>query len=161
MRSGQWAVIALLASAVAVGGGIFYAQQYGFYKPIDPQSDRAGVMIVGREDGAPRPLAVRAFQGVDAGSSPIRYRACFTTDVPAEGEAMPYPEPTPLVAPGWFDCFDAGQLTADLASGAAMAYLSASDIRPDVDRVVAIYPDGRAFAWHQYNQKTPDRGVMD
>lgn len=161
MRAGQWVVIGLVGSAVLVGGGIWYMQEYGFYAPIDPQSERASVMIVAREDGSAQPLAVRDFQGIDAGSSPIRYRACFTTDPPAMDEAMPYPDPTPLIGPGWFDCFDAGQLTRDLASGEAMAYLSASDIRPDVDRVLAIYPDGRAFAWHQYNQKIPDRGVMD
>lgn len=161
MRAGQWVVIGLVGSAMLVGGGIWYMQEYGFYAPIDPQSERASMMIVAREDGSAQPLAVRDFQGIDAGSSPIRYRACFTTDPPAMDEAMPYPDPTPLIGPGWFDCFDAGQLTRDLASGEAMAYLSASDIRPDVDRVLAIYPDGRAFAWHQYNQKIPDRGVMD
>lgn len=161
MRAGQWLVIVILFSAAAVGGGIWYAQEYGYYSPIDAQSDRARMMIVARQDGSPQPLAVRDFQGIDAGSSPIRYRSCFVTDPPEDGAAMPYPDPTPLIGPRWFDCFDAGQLTRDLESGAAMAYLSAADIRPDVDRVVAIYPDGRAFAWHQYSQKTPDRGVMD
>ena len=161
MRSGQWVVIALLASAAAVGGGIWYAQQYGFYGPIDPQSDRVGVVIVDRADGAPRVLDVREFQGIDAGSSPIRYRACFVTDPPEEDAAMPYPDPQPLVAPGWFGCFDAGQLTRDLESGEATAYLSAAEIRPDVDRIVAIYPDGRAYAWQEYNPKNPERGVMD
>ena len=161
MRSGQWLAIAILASAAAVGGGIWYAQEYGFYSPIDANSDRARVMIVARADGSAQVLPVRDFQGIDAGSSPIRYRACFTTDPPEGGAAMPYPDPTPLVGPRWFSCFDAGQLTRDLESGAATAYLSAAEIRPDVDRVLAIYPDGRGFAWHQYNQKTPDRGVMD
>lgn len=161
MRAGQWVVIGLVGSAVLVGGGIWYMQEYGFYAPIDPASERASLMIVARADGSAQPLAVRDFQGIDAGSSPIRYRACFATDPPGVDEAMPYPDPTPLIGPGWFDCFDAGQLTRDLASGEALAYLSASDIRPDVDRVLAIYPDGRAFAWHQYNQKTPERGVMD
>ena len=35
------------------------------------------------------------------------------------------------------------------------------EVRPDVDRVLIVYPDGRAFAWHQLNDKTPARGVMD
>ena len=39
--------------------------------------------------------------------------------------------------------------------------LGQAEIRPDVDRVLAIYPDGRVYGWHQYNDKTPERGVMD
>ena len=50
---------------------------------------------------------------------------------------------------------------ADLESGAARAYLAQPEIRPDVDRVIAVYPDGRAYGWHQLNDKTPERGVMD
>ena len=34
--------------------------------------------------------------------------------------------------------------------GEALAFLSQSDIAPDVDRVVAVFADGRAFAWHQF-----------
>lgn len=161
LRGGQIAVIAIVGAAVLTGGGVWFAQQYGYYKEIDPQSGRADVVIVQREDGEARPLALSHFEGIDAESSPIRYRSCFVTEPLGEDEALPYEGPTPLVGPGWFKCFDAGQLTRDLESGEAVAYLSVADIRPDVDRVIAIYPDGRGFSWHQYNEKNPERGVMD
>ena len=59
---------------------------------------------------------------------------------------------TPLQAPGWFDCFDAATLTEDLESGAAIAFLSQPHVSYGVDRIVAVYGDGRAYAWHQINE---------
>lgn len=161
MRAGQWLVIGLVVAGIATGAGVWYTQNYAFYNQIDPGSDRARVMVVNIDDGKPQPLSLRDFKGIDATSSPIKYRACFTTDPPEPDTVLPYLDPTPLIGPRWFDCFDAGALTEDLASGEAVAYLSAAEIRPDVDRIVAIYPDGRAYAWQQYNPKTPERGVMD
>jgi hypothetical protein len=32
-----------------------------------------------------------------------------------------------------------------------LAFLSQADISKGVDRVVAVFADGRAFAWHQLN----------
>ena len=40
--------------------------------------------------------------------------------------------------------------------GEALAFLSQHDIASGVDRVVAVYPDGRAFAWHQLNDESKD-----
>ena len=57
----------------------------------------------------------------------------------------------PLNAPSWFPCFDAGKIGDALESGEAVAFLSQANIAPDVDRVVAIFPDGRAFAWQQFH----------
>ena len=34
---------------------------------------------------------------------------------------------------------------------AMVAFLSVADITRGVDRVVAVFPDGQAFAWHQLN----------
>jgi hypothetical protein len=34
--------------------------------------------------------------------------------------------------------------------------LSEPEIHPGVDRVVAVFPDGRAFAWHQLNASLSD-----
>lgn len=147
----------ILAAAVAAGAGVWYAQEYGFYDQVDP----ASVELVVMRNGASTPLEVDAVQAIDASSSPIRWRACFQLLAPLPDGAEPFAKPTPLVGPGWFSCFDAGQIQADLTSGAATAYLSQPEIRPDVDRVIAVYPDGRGFGWHQFNDKTPERGVMD
>lgn len=58
----------------------------------------------------------------------------------------------PLVAPGWFGCFDAERLGEDLESGAAIAFLGQENIEYGIDRMVAMYPDGRGFAWNQLNR---------
>ena len=107
------------------------------------------------------PLAVTDLRAIDADSSPIRWRACFRLSAPLPAGITPFDKPEPSFAPGWFDCFQADQIGADLESGAATAYLSQPEIHPDVDRVIAVYPDGRAYGWHQINDKTPERGVMD
>ena len=76
-------------------------------------------------------------------------------------DAAPYPDATPLNGPGWFQCYSSKALTADLEAGNAKAILGQSEVHADVDRVLIVYPDGRAFGWHQLNDKTPARGVMD
>ncbi|VDS09960.1 hypothetical protein PARHAE_03170 [Paracoccus haematequi] len=149
--------IGLLAAAVIAGGGMWYLQEYHFYDRLDPSAVAPTVMV----DGAPLPLATTGVEAIDADSSPLRWRACFRLAEPLPAGAEPFAQPTPLAAPSWFGCFDYAQLTRDLESGAAAAYLSRPEIRPDVDRVIAVYPDGRAFGWHQMNDKTPERGVMD
>jgi len=156
MNWGKLAAGALLAAAVVAGAGMWYAQEYGYYDRIDPQ----GVSLEVATPAGQQPLAIANFEGIDADSSPLRWRACATAeDVPAD--ALPFEDATPLIGPGWFDCFDARRIGTDLESGAARAVLSVSEIRPDVDRVLAVYPDGRVFGWHQYNDKNPERGVMD
>lgn len=155
--NGRIPALVLIAAAVAAGIGVWYAQEYGFYDRLDPSA--AALTVIA--DGKPVALATDGVEAIDASSSPIRWRACFHLTEPLPADAQPFAGPTPLIAPGWFSCFDAGRIGADLASGAARAYLSQPEIRPDVDRVIAVYPDGRAFGWHQFNDKTPERGVMD
>ncbi|MFV0299993.1 MAG: DUF6446 family protein [Paracoccus sp. (in: a-proteobacteria)] len=160
--NGKWPAIALILAGLGAGGGVWYAQEYGFYAAIDPAGPGAAITAVAAADGTLLDLPIADFQGIDATSSPLRWRACFRlTEPPLPDSLTPYEGATPLNGPAWFDCYDAGRIAADLASGAAMAVLGAPEIRPDVDRVLAIYPDGRAFGWHQYNDKTPERGVMD
>ena len=58
-------------------------------------------------------------------SSPIRFRACFTTTLTPDEVAArftPYPEAEPLTGPGWFDCYDAdaiGDALVDVVEAAA------------------------------------------
>jgi hypothetical protein len=57
----------------------------------------------------------------------------------------------PRIAPGWFDCFDAQTIAADLRSGDAVAFLGEKNIAFGVDRIVAIDRRGRGFVWHDLN----------
>ena len=62
-----------------------------------------------------------------------------------------YAQAVPLNAPSWFTCFDAAAIGQDILSGKAVAFLGQANVARDIDAVIAVYPDGRAFAWHQIN----------
>jgi len=105
-------------------------------------------------DHQPEILRATGFQGIDADTSPLKFRACFTTtkSIPMLTETYQvYDAATPLKAPGWFKCFDNEQLADDLTSGEAIAFLGQANIHYGVDRVIAIYGDGRSYAWNQIN----------
>ncbi|MCC5963554.1 MAG: histidine kinase [Rhodobacteraceae bacterium] len=143
---GRIFVILLLGSTVLAGAGVWYMQVYALYDRL-PEQD--SVPLTPLAAAAPQEFPVRNFQGIDSTSSPIRYRACFDIDAdPAQ--FTPYPDPTPLVAPGWFDCFDAGALTEALGDGRATAVMGVSHLAYGIDRVVVLM-DGRGYAWQQIN----------
>lgn len=159
--NGKWPALALVFSGLLAGAGVWYTQEYGFYTETTDPTGADHPQPVTRIDGTMATMPVTDYRQIDASSSPIRWRACFRMD-PAQADILQaYEGATPLIGPGWFDCFDAAAIAADLAAGTARAVLAQSDIRPDVDRVFAVYPDGTAFGWHQYNEKNPARGVMD
>ena len=101
-----------------------------------------------------RLIRSKAIEGIDADSSPLRYRACFTT--PMSTAMMTetyvlYDDAVPLNAPDWFDCFDATEVGEALESGQALAFMGTENIVYGFDRVVAVMEDGRGFVWHQIN----------
>ena len=107
MRRGRLVVISLLGVAVAMGGGLWYAQTQAGYVETIPAIEMT------RFDGEVEVLAVEDLAGIDAETSPLRYRACFATalsQATLTETFIPYPDPVPLTAPGWFDCFDAAAL---------------------------------------------------
>ncbi len=148
--NGKLVAGAIVIAAAVAGLAMYYLQVYAYYAPV--AADAIRLTPVG--GGAPQPVAVDDFRGIDSESSPIRFRACFTMPlslaVLTETYAI-HAAPQPLIAPPWFDCFDAAAIGAALARGEAVAFLGERDIRPGVDRIVAVLPDGRAFAWHQLN----------
>lgn len=149
------AVIAL--TALLAGAAIYYLQVYAFYQAARLASEGGEVeMKITLAGGQVIDLPVSDFEAIDADSSPIRFRACFTAHLPQDAGLVPYPAAEPLTAPGWFDCFDAAAIGAALETGAATAYLSQPGIADGVDRVIAVYAGGRAFAWHQLNEKYRD-----
>jgi len=141
--TGRIAVVLILVAAAIGGVAMWWLQLYAFYDRLD------SVDLSVTQGGTERPLAVSQVDAITSESSPIRFRACFMVDEVPTGD--PHPDPTPLVTPGWFDCFDTGQIVADLESGAATALIGTRNIEYGIDRVLAIYPDGRGVAWHQIN----------
>ncbi len=150
--SGRALAIGIGLLALIFGAALYYTQVYAYYRELPADTP---ITLVRADTGQPEAIAVRALRAIDGTSSPIRFRACFTIEDPAglAGRYTPYPAATPLIAPGWFDCFDAKAIGRALESGAAQGWLSQRDIHDGVDRVVAVFPDGRAYAWQQLNEK--------
>ncbi len=151
---GKFLALLILASALIGGGAMYYFQVYGFYEEI-AASGPDDVKAVSLTSRLPEPLPHDDFQAIDSDSSPIRYRACFSTDLNAADIAASYqryPGPVPLLAPKWFDCFDAREVGAALEDGTALAFMGIPDIRYGIDRVIAVMPDGRGVVWHQINR---------
>ncbi len=142
-------IVIMLLMGAAAGGLLYYQQVYAYYEEVQAET----VMLTSVATGAPEPVVVTAFTGVDADSSPLRYRACF--QVPLSQATLTetfviVDAAEPRVAPPWFDCFDAGQIGADLQTD-AIAFLGTENIVYGIDRIIAVYPDGRGYAWHQIN----------
>lgn len=149
MNATRLAIVAILLTAAVAGAAMYYLQVYAFYEELESPP----YVMLTASSGGQFPLPPVNFRGIDSDSSPIRYRACF--EIPPlwdfVEELAPYPEATPLNAPGWFDCFDARAIGTDLEAGTAQAILLQSNVTYGVDRVGALYPDGRIHAWHQIN----------
>lgn len=159
--SGRTVGIFLILCMLVAGAGVYYMQVYGFYERVAPADTPRSLALPAAAGGPDIELPVADYQAIDADSSPLRFRACFTTDAELAGGGRPHAAPTPLNGPGWFDCYSAGDLTRDLQAGQARAYLVENDHRPAVDRVIAVYPDGRAYEWRQLNESAEEKRTID
>ena len=152
--NGKIAVSAIIGVALIAGAAIYWLQLYAFYDELDPATTE--IRLTSMQSGQGEVISVNDFSGIDAGSSPLRFRGCFTvpTSLSSLTETyVAYADPVPLTGPGWFDCYDAVEIGTALERGDALAFLGEENIRDGVDRVVAVYSDGRAFVWHQLNDK--------
>lgn len=156
---GKFLAFVLIASSLLIGGGIYYAQVYAYYETVTLSDNpttpfTTQILLTRRSDMTAQPIRIANFEGIDATSSPLRFRGCFTIEQNPDQIRETYvalKDTDPLVGPNWFECYDAKTIGGDLEAGAATAYLSQANITYGVDRVIAIYPDGRAYAWHQLN----------
>lgn len=148
--SGKLVSGGILGITAAFGIGVYYAQVYGYYEKFT----HGDVVLTSLISGKSEIIPVSAFEGIDANSSPIRYRACFKTSLSTVGLTESFTtvvNPEPRNAPDWFSCFDASQIGKDLVSGIATAFMGEANFEFGIDRVVAIYGDGTGFVWHQIN----------
>ena len=150
---GKFLGLSILLSALAAGFGIYYLQIYAFYEEV-PATGTDDVQLTSLVTGEAEPILYEGFQAIDADSSPIRYRACFSTDLShalLSETYVPYEKAVPLEAPKWFECFDADAIGAALEDGTALAFMGQENIEYGIDRIVAIFEDGRGYVWHQIN----------
>lgn len=145
MASGRVIGSLLIGCGLAAGAAMYWFQVYAFYETLDP----ADVDLTITRNGTPEPFDATSIRAITSDSSPIRFRACFQTVGAIAGD--PHPDPVPLVAPSWFGCFDADAIGADLASGAATAFMGVENVTYGIDRVIVLYPDGRGYSWDQIN----------
>lgn len=147
----------IVISALVFGAVVYWAQEYAYYDQVS--APEAAITAVSVATGAPEPLPISDFEGIDGSSSPIRFRACFHADqdlATLTETYQIYPEATPLNGPKWFTCYNAAAIGGALERGEAVAFLARRNIAPGVDRVIAVFPDGRAYAWHQLNETYQD-----
>lgn len=146
------AILGTVVIALLAGGALYYLQVYAYYDDVSMNVEKVQLTSVVSSD--PEGILFENVKAIDSNSSPLRYRSCFNTGMSlallTETYEI-YDDAEPRVAPRWFDCFDAKQIGADLEGGVAVAFMGNHDIQYGIDRVIAVYPDGRAFAWHQIN----------
>ena len=138
--------------AAAAGVGIWYFQERAFYFPVSEEGAKLVMTTVA--SGQPEPFLTADVQAIDSESSPIRFRACFTTPLSQALLTETYEvfdRAVPLVAPDQFDCFNAREIGEALEAEEAIAFMGQKHIEYGIDRVVAIFPDGRGYAWNQVN----------
>ena len=140
-HSGNFVVTGLVGFALVFGMAFWWFQQHAFIEETWAEE----VVIAGQA------YPVKEWEGVTSESSPLKLRACFLLQ--AEITAPPAFDAEPLVGPGWFKCFNAKTIGDALASDYARAYVAARDEPFGFDRIVAIFPGGRAYMWRQLNGK--------
>lgn len=139
--------------AFAAGVAMYYLQVYAFYDEIT--GDIENVQLQSVVSGESEPVLFENFQGIDADSSPLRFRACYQMPASLAMLTETYvvlDTAEPRVAPSWFACFDAAQIGADINDGVAIPFMGQKNVTYGIDRIVAVYADGRAYAWHEINR---------
>lgn len=146
--------VGVIVLTAALGGAfLWYTAERAFYEPV-AFTPGAEIRLVPLTGDQPEAILAEGVQGIDAASSPIKFRACFTTPLSLAmltETYRGYEGAEPLVAPSGFDCFDAAAIGRALETGEALAFLSEPNITYGIDRVVAVTGDGRGYAWHQIN----------
>ena len=150
--NGRWAVMLLVTAVLAGGAALWMLQSDAGYREFSGAEHGFGPLLM--LPGGDREISVTDIRGIKGDSSPLKFRACFRTDPGdmTEGIGEAYPDASPLIAPKWFDCFDAETIGSDIESSDARAVLLRRNIAEGVDRVAAFYRDGKGFAWHQLRQ---------
>ena len=151
---GKFLAIVLVTCGIIAGGAMYYLQVYAYYSTVVPNGS-TDVVLKPLDGSVAQAIAYSDYKEIDSNSSPIRYRACFTAENTADELKALYvttKDAEPLVAPGWFDCFDAKEIGAAIESQSATSFLSIENVSYGIDRIVSVLDDGRGYAWNKINR---------
>ena len=151
---GKFLAIVLVTCGIISGGAMYYFQVYAYYSTVVPNGS-TDVVLKPLDGSVAQAIAYIDYKAIDSNSSPIRYRACFTAENTADELKALYvtiKDAEPLVAPGWFDCFDAKEIGAAIESQSATSFLSIENVSYGIDRIVSVLDDGRGYAWNKINR---------
>ncbi len=143
---------AIVLSAAAAGALLWWTETRAYYYPVDAEMVTIEATTF---SGTLDPLPIADVDAIDADTSPLRYRACFSTPLSLAMMTEtyePYEDATPLNTPGWFDCYDADAIAAQIATGDALAFLGEANFIYGFDRVIVVNQSGQGYAWHQINR---------
>jgi hypothetical protein len=145
--SGKLLVILLISFTVGFSAVLYYFQVFAFYNKAD------GLLSINILE---KDFNVQNYKVIDSVTSGLKLRGCFSVS-PSEFSNLPsLARATPLAAPFWFSCFDHVKIQLAIDNGNAKAFLVSENEKDGIDRVVAVYPDGKAFQWRQLNSKFLD-----
>ena len=68
----------IVAVALCAGLAMYWLQVYAYYVPANFEKG-AEISLTPLNGGPPSPVLVSEIEGIDAQSSPLRFRACFKT----------------------------------------------------------------------------------
>ncbi len=142
--NGKSFILLFLGGVIIFTVALFYFQNFAYYNSIDTRKN----ITLGKKR-----YAISYYQGIEAESSGLKLRECFTIDSLIDISLPKYEKPTPLTAPFWFKCFNAEKITKDLENGKATAFLFKKEEFDGIDNVIAVYPDGRSYRWRQLNTR--------
>ena len=145
--NGKVFVVSLLFFTIVFSITLYYFQVFAFYNVTD---ELKSIKVSGRL------VPVKSYRGIDSLTSGLKLRGCFSVEPKEFAELPILQKATPLSAPFWFDCFDHIKIQEAIDLGDAKAFLVSENEKDGIDRVVAVYPDGKAFQWRQLNSKFLD-----
>ena len=146
--SGKVFSVSLIVFCLIFGIVLFYFQLFAYYVRVDNLS-----YIKVNDELIP----VQNYQGIDSVSSALKLRGCFTVDPNLFEKEQIAAMPTPLAAPFWFRCFDHEFLHDQIKKGNSKVYLAKENEYDGIDRLVAVFKNGKAFQWRQLNPKFADK----
>ena len=142
--NGKSFIFLFLGCCVIFTVALFYFQNYAYYDLTDI---RQNISLGNKRH------KIFNYKGIESESSGLKLRECFVIDSLGDIDLPTYETPTPLTAPFWFKCFNAEEITKDLEKGKASAFLLKKEEFDGIDKVIAVYPDGRSYLWRQLNTK--------